>query len=610
MSVGKCSSRTPNSLLLPTTNRPAYQIPSQQTITPETVSCAPTCIKSKVKLPSRRPFAYDLLQVFNMTPNENPSAGRWPPQVKFIVGNEACERFSYYGIVGILAGYITAQVAKGGLGRTEDDATEIIHFFKFGNYFMPLFGAWLSDRLIGRYHTILWVSLIYCLGNGVLAASGLAHTADGRILCLCAGLALIAFGSGGIKPCVSAFMGDQFKPEQAHLLQKAYGAFYWSINFGSFFSFLVVPWASDKWGFAVAFGIPGVLMALATLIFWSGTRFYTRKPTNRETKHAGFFTVFWTAFRASPTVPWLAVLNLMATIGLPVLIMILMIWVFFSKSGGSFTAALAWASLALVGLWYLLVIGLSVARKTELPESFLQCAAARHSQNEITAARSLSPILFIFAFIPVFWTLFDQTNSTWVMQGEKMTQFPITIPFVNWHFTVGAEQMQSANPAIVMVLVPLLTLIVYPRIGRFASPLKRMSYGMFIAAASYLVVAALQKQIEGGAQLSVLIQVVPYLILTTAEVLLSTTGLEFAFREAAPEMKSAIMSFWLLTVSVGNLMVTTITKLFATSGAGGGESVSTGRFMQYAGLTFGVALLFSLVAAFYRYRDQSAAQGK
>ena len=187
------------------------------------------------------------------------------------------------------------KVTAGGLGRTEDDATEIIHFFKFGNYFMPLFGAWLSDRLIGRYHTILWVSLIYCLGNGVLAASGLAHTADGRILCLCAGLALIAFGSGGIKPCVSAFMGDQFKPEQAHLLQKAYGAFYWSINFGSFFSFLVVPWASDNWGFPVAFGIPGVLMALATLIFWSGTRFYTRKPTNRQTKHAGFFTVFWTA---------------------------------------------------------------------------------------------------------------------------------------------------------------------------------------------------------------------------------------------------------------------------------------------------------------------------
>jgi POT family proton-dependent oligopeptide transporter len=549
-----------------------------------------------------------------MMPNEQPSAGRWPPQVKYIVGNEACERFSYYGIVGILAGYITTQVTAGGLGLEKDDATEIIHFFKFANYFMPLFGAWLSDRLIGRYHTILWVSMIYCLGNGVLAASGFAHTAHGRLLCLCGGLALIAFGSGGIKPCVSAFMGDQFKPEQSHLLQKAYGAFYWSINFGSFFSFLVVPWASEKWSFSVAFGIPGVLMALATLIFWSGTRYYIRKPTNRETRHAGFFTVFWSAFRASPNTPWMAILNVMTTIGLPVLIMALMICVFFSKyvfssylfgeNAGAVTAAVGWTSLGLVGVWYILVIALSVLRKTELPASFLQNAAPFHSENEIAAARSLSPILFIFAFIPVFWTLFDQTNSTWVMQGEQMT----SVHFLG--FAIGAEQMQSANPAIVMLLVPLFTLILYPRIGKFASPLKRMSYGMFIAASSYLVVAAMQRQIEAGAQLCVLLQFLPYLILTTAEVLLSTTGLEFAFREAAPEMKSAIMSFWLLTVSVGNLMVTTITKLFASGGAHEEASVSTGRFLQYSALTFVVAILFSLVAAFYRYRDKSAALGK
>ncbi|MGA2243879.1 MAG: MFS transporter [Verrucomicrobiota bacterium] len=539
-----------------------------------------------------------------MSPNPEPSAGRWPPQVKFIVGNEACERFSYYGIVGILAGYITTTAAKGGLGMETDDATEIIHFFKFANYFMPLFGAWLSDRLIGRYHTILWVSLIYCLGNGVLAASGFAHDPHSRLLCLCAGLGLIAFGSGGIKPCVSAFMGDQFKPEQSHLLQKAYGAFYWSINFGSFFSFLVVPWVQDKWSYAAAFGVPGVLMALATLIFVLGTPYYTRKPTSRETKHAGFFTVFWSAFRASPTIPWMALLNVATTIALPVFIMALMIWVFFSKGGGTFTDILAWISLGLVGVWYLLVIALSVMQKTELPQSFLQHAAPRHNENEISAARSLSPILFIFAFIPVFWTLFDQTNSTWVMQGEKMSSVKVL------GLDIGAEQMQSANPAIVMVLVPLFTLLLYPRIGKFASPLKRMSYGMFVAAGSYLVVAALQTRIEAGAQLCVLWQFVPYLILTTAEVLLSTTGLEFAFREAAPEMKSAIMSFWLLTVSMGNLMVTTITKLFATGGAHEEASVSTGRFLQYAGLTFVVAVLFSLVAAFYRYRDKAAAQGK
>src|SRR6185312_17514256 len=131
-------------------------------------------------------------------------------------------------------------------------------------------GGWLSDKIVGRYHTILWVSLFYCAGHGVLACSDLTGTVHGKIILLCVGLALIAFGSGGIKPCVSAFMGDQFKPEQSHLLQKAYGAFYWSINLGSFFSFFAIPFARKHWGYSWAFGIPGIAMGIATLIFWTG----------------------------------------------------------------------------------------------------------------------------------------------------------------------------------------------------------------------------------------------------------------------------------------------------------------------------------------------------
>src|SRR5882724_5649833 len=196
------------------------------------------------------------------------SADRWPPQIKFIVGNEACERFSYYGMRSILAGYITGEIARKGLGQDPDTATSIIHTFVFANYFMPLFGAWLSDKVIGRYHTILWVSLFYCAGHGVLACSDFAHSVNGKMLFLYVGLALIAFGSGGIKPCVSAFVGDQFGPEQSHLLQKAYGAFYWSINLGSFFSFLVIPFVKNHHGYSAAFAVPGILMAIATFVFW------------------------------------------------------------------------------------------------------------------------------------------------------------------------------------------------------------------------------------------------------------------------------------------------------------------------------------------------------
>jgi len=203
----------------------------------------------------------------------------------------------------------------------------------------------------------------------------------------------------------------------------------------------------------------------------------------------------------------------------------------------------------------------------------------------------------------LFWSLFDQTHSSWVAQGTSMV--PVMLPF---SMTLDASAMQATNPAMVMILVPLLTLVLYPLLGRHATPLKRMSGGMFLAGFSFVVVAWFQQRINGGEHLTILWQAVPYLILTVAEVLVSTTGLEFAFREAAPSMKSTIMGFWNLTVALGNLLVMGVTKVL---GGGHGEgSVTPGRFLLYGAMTFGVAIIFSIVAAFYKYRDQAAARGR
>src|SRR6185369_10816153 len=179
---------------------------------------------------------------------------------------------------------------------------------------------------------------------------------------------------GGIKPCVSAFMGDQFRADQSHLLQKAYGAFYWSINFGSFFAFLLIPLIRKHHGYGWAFAAPGFAMGLATLIFWLGTKHYVRVPPSRQTKTAGFFKVFFYALSST-------------------------------KAAGQ-------------GFW--------------------SAARTRFSEREVDAAQSVLPIIGVFALVPPFWSLFDQTNSTWVLQGEKM------IPFNLFGLQIGAEQMQSA----------------------------------------------------------------------------------------------------------------------------------------------------------------------
>ncbi len=457
---------------------------------------------------------------------------RWPPQVKFIVGNEACERYSFYGMKGILAGYITGEVLRGGLGLSKDTATEWIHLFIMANYFMPLFGAWVSDRLWGRYKTILWISLSYCLGHGVLACSEFTNSVQVKSWLLWAGLALIAFGAGGIKPCVSAFMGDQFKEGQNRLYQKAYAAFYFSINFGSFFSFLTIPYLAKTVGYGWAFGVPGILMAIATFIFWLGRRRYIMVPPARETRTAGFFAVFFAALA--------------------------------NRQSGR-------------GFW--------------------EGALTKYSAEEVSAAQSVLPVLSVFVLIPPFWAMFDQHSSTWILQAKDMVPFKLTN-----NYSIGGEEMQSLNPLLVMILVPLLTGVLYPLFGKLVTPLRRIGVGMFIAGASYVAVAWLQQRIVAGEKLSVLWQALPYLILTSAEVLVSTTGLEFAYTQAAKSMKSTIMSFWLLTVAAGNFLVVLITR-FGGGHAAGDASVTPGRFMLYALMTFGVSAVFVFVAMLYRYRD-------
>jgi POT family proton-dependent oligopeptide transporter len=486
-------------------------------------------------------------------------SNQMPPSVPFIVGNEAAERFNYYGILAVLTLYITGQ-----LGLSDADSTEIVHLFKFAAYFMPLLGAWIADRLWGRYNTILYLSLVYCVGNIVLAFTVGSRTG------LYLGLLLIAVGTGGIKPCVSAFVGDQFGSGREHLLPKIYGMFYWSINFGSFFSFGFLPSVRDNFGYRWAFGIPGVAMLLATLIFWSGTRKYTIKPPTREPQKAGFFKV--------------------------------------------------------------LSYALAHRGERRPGQGFWDVALAKFDAEQVAGARAVAGILMIFAPIPMFWALFDQTNSTWVIQGTKMvatTLFTFHLdpqsfvaPLLKGFFvelkgagvTPGAfafildtERMQAMNPLYVMILIPIFTGWLYPwaeKLGVKPTALRRMGAGMLLAAGSFLVTAWIQARLDAGVPMSIAWQMVPYLLITSGEVMLSATGLEFAFSRAPASMKSTIMSFWLLTVAVGNFLVAAVTNLNDKVV----QATGAMQFLFYAALTFLVAGIFIWCATRYRERPQQPSE--
>ena len=203
--------------------------------------------------------------------------GRNAQRHPYIIGNEAAERFSFYGMKTILFVFMTTYLlnSDGAIDPMSDSEASVwYHIFTFAVYLTPLLGAIIADVFLGKYVTIIVLSLVYCAGHLVLA---LDETRFGLSL----GLGLIAVGAGGIKPCVSAHVGDQFGKSNSHLLEKVFGWFYFSINLGAGASSIATPWLLEAYGPQVAFGVPGGLMLLATWVFWPGRRGIHPHPAQR-----------------------------------------------------------------------------------------------------------------------------------------------------------------------------------------------------------------------------------------------------------------------------------------------------------------------------------------
>lgn len=526
----------------------------------------------------------------------------WPSSIGYIVGNEGCERFSYYGMSAILYVYIVSLYVGVHIADKEagDLATSTVHFFKTGVYAFPMIGAIIADRLFGKYQTILWLSLIYCLGHAVLSMT------EGSTMGLYAGLALIAIGSGGIKPCVSAQVGDQFGRSNWHLMDRVYQIFYFTINFGSFFATLFIPLLQKWFGWSVAFAVPGVLMFIATLIFWMGRKDFVRIPAKPGGK-LGFldatssvllFMTFGSLFFTAHQPLWIMGVASAACL-------VAGLWLFQIRQGIAQDDGFLAVSWVAVREW---TRGLLVREPIAAlssgggtggfgPKERLQ---SQFSEEAIDGAKAVLRIVSVFFMVSIFWSLFDQNASSWVRQAEMMDR----------HFNMplfGAveflpSQIQSLNPVLVMLMIPLLTYIVFPRLMRAGiriSPLQKMTIGMSIACFSFVAVALIQKQIDvaalNGEKVHVAWQFFPFFLLTLAEVLVSATGLEFAYTQAPRRMKSTVMGFWLLSVALGNVLVA-FTARFANL-----ELVDF--FWVFAGLMALAALMFGVRAAFYVEHD-------
>jgi POT family proton-dependent oligopeptide transporter len=495
-----------------------------------------------------------------------------PSQIRYIIGNEGCERFSFYGMRNILTVFlVTSLLTYLPEGDRAGAAKDVFHTFVIGVYFFPLLGGWLADRFFGKYNTIFWLSLVYCLGHLCLALF------DDNRTGFYTGLALIALGSGGIKPCVAAFVGDQFDQTNKHRAKVVFDAFYWIINFGSFFASLLMPIFLRSYGPSVAFGIPGALMFVATVIFWIGRKQYILVPPAPPNPHS-FLNVCRTALASSTRGRVLAITGAVAAIGSFLLI---------PTSG--FVIAACLALVAVIGFG-----GLGVWVQ-------LEAARSKHPDEAIEGVRAVLRVLVLFALVTPFWSLFDQKASTWVLQADAMTK-------PSWF---QSSQMQALNPLLVMLLIPFNNLVLYPALHRFGyemTALRRMTAGIAFSGLSWVVVGGMQLVLDGGNAFSITWQVLPYALLTFGEVLVSATGLEFAYSQAPQAMKGALMAFWNLSVTIGNLWVlvvnagvknAVVTDFIASTGFG----VTAFQMFFFAAFAFAAALVFGLVARTYRVAD-------
>ena len=418
-----------------------------------------------------------------------------PAGIPFIISNELAERFSFYGMKCILIIFMTNHLLDSNQSvdnMSNTEATYWYHIFTSAVYFTPILGALIADVFLGKYKTILLLSLIYCFGHLSLAIN---ETRMGLTL----GLTLIAIGAGGIKPCVSAHVGDQFGKSNSKLISKVFSWFYLAINFGAFVSTMLTPYLLHQYGPSIAFGIPGILMLIATYLFWIGRKTFIHVP----------------------------------------------------------------------------------------PKGI-------HFLKDVFSSEGIKSILNLstrYIFVAIFWSLFDQTGSTWVLQAEKLDRHWLGI---NWY----PSQIQAINPIMILFFVPVSSYLIYPFLNKYIAltPLKKISAGLFLAVPSFLIIGQVEQWISAGYTPSIAWHILAYTILTASEVLISITCLEFSYTQAPNSMKSFIMGLFLLSISLGNIITALINNFILANST---ILNSANYYYLFSFMMLITAFLFLLVIKFY-----------
>uniref|UniRef100_A0A7N8XN37 Solute carrier family 15 member 2 n=1 Tax=Mastacembelus armatus TaxID=205130 RepID=A0A7N8XN37_9TELE len=548
----------------------------------------------------------------------------YPISICFIVVNEFCERFSYYGMKALLTLYFLNY-----LHWDKDLSTAVYHAFSSLCYFTPILGALIADSWLGKFKTIIYLSIVYVIGHVVKSVGAIPTVGnnDVHIALSLLGLILIALGTGGIKPCVAAFGGDQFDEEHVSERQKFFSIFYMSINAGSLLSTVITPilrgdvqcFGGDC--YALAFGVPAALMIVALVVFIAGSGMYKRNPPQGnillEVCNCIGFAIKnrWRSLKSDPQrnhwLDWAEEKyskRLIQEIKMVLRVLVLyiplpMFWALFDQQVcegkrlmicHNKSTSLHCMLNALLILVFVPIFDLVIYPLVRL------CRI-----NNL----NINPPLSVCQDPPEYKTLLLGTSSKDLMmqvtfegtayECEQMFEQEKAYSLILYSSTTGIKCKLLLKPCYVVFSR-------YPDVSCHSESKEcgPLNLGLLDFGASYTVILTgeglsniVPHKMEDVKANNVHIawQIPQYVLITAGEVMFSITGLEFSYAQAPANMKSVLQAGWLLTVAFGNVIV-----LIVAEGAG---LEQWKEFLLFAGLLLGVFFIFSIMAYFYTYVD-------
>ncbi|KAK7339835.1 hypothetical protein VNO77_20521 [Canavalia gladiata] len=547
-------------------------------------------------------------------PANKKKTGNWKA-CYFILGNECCERLAYYGMSTNLVNYLQERFGQGNVTAANNVTT-----WSGTCYLTPLLGAFLADSYLGRYRTIASFSTIYVIGMVLLTLSASApglkpscdangcHPTTAQTAACFIALYLIALGTGGIKPCVSAFGADQFDDaDDKERIKKSsfFNWFYFSINIGALVASSVLVWIQMNVGWGWGFGVPAVAMVIAIVFFFGGSRLYRLQVAGGSPLTRICQVIVAACRKISVQVP-----NDKSLLHDPVDVESVI------KGSRKLEHTNHFKCLDKAA------VETQSDHKKGLPSPWRLCTV-----TQVEELKSIIRLLPVWATLIAFATVYSQMNTMFVLQGNTMDQH------IGPHFKIPSASLSLFDTLSVIFWAPVYDRIIVPCARKFTgheqgfTQLQRMGIGLVISTFAMIVAGILEVvrldmvrknnyyDLE-TIPMSIFWQVPQYFLVGCAEVFTNIGMLEFFYGQAPDAMRSLGMALALTTNALGNyistLLVTIVTKVTTSHGRLGWipDNLNKGHLDYFywllAILSFLNFLVYLLVAKRYRSKKVTA----